>query len=187
MGGQAGLPATGSDQSALSNTSLPAFGNQPTLPQNITSATGKFDIEPAVKPAVNSAVNLRSTAVNPAVRQQQHPFASSSPAFSQPALQAAPGRYPLGINGGLPNTPSTNQTLLSNPLPTSPNTYEDFTNGAGTPVGTSTYPGTGVSLARPFHNRFSNSNLYPVHLYFVQTLVTALRIRPSVAAIMTAV
>ena len=54
LGGQAGLLLAGPDQSTLSNTSLPAFGNQSSLPESITSATGNFDSDPSTIPAIGN-------------------------------------------------------------------------------------------------------------------------------------
>ena len=138
MGGQAGLSLTGPDQSALSNTSLPAFGNQPALPQNMSSATGKFDIQPAI----NSAIPNNLPAANSSVMPVTTPSAATAlPAYNRAPFQA-PGRYPLGINSGLSTTTPASQVMPGSSPATS---YEALTNGAGTPISPSSYPSVGAS------------------------------------------
>ena len=133
-GGQTGLPLSGSSSRVLSNTSLPALSRQPALQEKIISATGKFDIDPATNPAIRSLPATRSPLTSPI---------TSSPAFGQPRLQVTPGRYPLGINGSPPITPTTNPPVAGNPSPT---TYNGLISETGGPqLGSSSYPSVGVS------------------------------------------
>ena len=117
VGGLDGLSLETPQPSTLSNTPLPVFNNQSMLPQAITSATGKFDIDPTTNPVINS--NL--------------------PSAGSPSTQVAPGRYPLGINGGLQTEASAIRVLPDNPS----TTYQALTNE--TPVGSTNYPNYGVS------------------------------------------
>ena len=133
LGSQAGLSQNNASLNALSNTSLPTFGNQETLPQNIISATGKFDLEPATG--------------SPLVSPTTSAPAASSPVFVQPMLQTGPGRYPLGMNNGLTNTTPTNQPMLINEsasnLPAT--TYNSLTNEAETLFTSPSYSSVEVS------------------------------------------
>jgi len=128
LGGQDGLSLTTPSPNALSNTSLPAYSTPSTLPQKITSATGKFDTGTTNNPAIIGAPpTASSTLASPK---------TATPAFGQPTTQVAPGRYPLGINGGLPETI---QVQPDNSAPT----YQALT--ARTQIGSSSYPSYGVS------------------------------------------
>ena len=118
MGGQSEFVPAAPDPRGLSNTSLPAFGKQSSLPQGNASATGKFD----TRLEANRFVGNNSPTTSPVTSTP----VTGSPAIGQPVTQYAPGRYPLGINGSLPTETPTIQVLPD----ASATTYQALTNGA---------------------------------------------------------